>query len=152
MAAPWARPSFSTYLFHDVYLTAAGPAVVGHAVACWHHPEGGPGAFAFGEFDAGFKIAVLPAGAGVSVQTAGIDLVILLEAVYAQGSVLDLGHGSAGRGKVVYIVLEFVIDHTLTHDHVGPLCGIGLGAIVEFILPYKFVTFGCITLDAFPLN
>ena len=39
----------------------------------------------------------------------------------------------------------------LAHYHVGPLGGIGLGSLVELVLPDKLVAFGRITLGAFAL-
>ena len=77
----------AAHLLHDVYLTIGGPRLE----VDWHHPEGRPCALALWQLDAGLNISVGPTAVHLGIDTSGVDLAVLLEAVDAQRPILDLG-------------------------------------------------------------
>ena len=87
----------------------------------------------------------------MGIDASAIDFVTIFEAVDFQ---LAIGELSDALSVVlaINVVLEFVVDHPLAHDYVGPLGGIGLGALIELILPNQLVSLGRITLGAFALD
>ena len=124
--------------FEDVDLAALWP--VGGLMVVAEQPEGGPDAFADGEFDAGLEASVflgevvlgVDAGGGV---VAG-DAVGAGEVFFLGGDdevavlLLDVG-GAAGVG------FQLVVAEALATGDNDPLCGVGWGAVggVELVAP-----------------
>src|ERR1700722_19214038 len=129
---------FLADVFHNVDFTALGPAYGGDVFS--EHPEGGPHALAFGDFDAGFDATVglgeealrFQAGGSVVAGDAvggGVDFLLRGDDEIA---FFDVGvFGAVGIG------LEFVIAPTFAAQVVSPFGGIGRGTVGrgEFIAP-----------------
>ena len=121
---------FLADVFHDVDFAALGPADGGNVFA--EHPEGGPHALAFRDFDAGFDAAVGLGEEALRFQAGGSvfarDAIGGRVGFFLRGddeiALFDVGvFGAIGVG------LEFVVAPAFAAEVVGPFVGIWRGAV-----------------------
>jgi hypothetical protein len=125
-------------IFHDVDLAALGPADRADVVA--EHPERGPDALAFGDFDAGFEAAEGLREQALRFQARGCVFagdVIGAFVVFFTGGDDEIAVFDVGVLRAVGVGLEFVVAPAATAEVVGPFLGVGGGAVggVEFVGP-----------------
>ena len=140
------------HLLHNVNLAVSRPRTEVHR----HHPEGRPCTLTLRQFDAGLDIAVLPAFLHLGIDTAGVDLAVLLQGGDAQLATTHLSHQLALGRAVVDIFLQLIVHTTLTPHLMRPVGGIQLRPFVELIVPDEGIAFrsvvgrlsGCLLLYA----
>jgi hypothetical protein len=142
-------------IFHDVDLAALRPADSADVVA--EHPERGPDALPFGNFDARFETAESLREETLCFQPRGRvfagDVIGALVVFFAGGDD-EIAVFDARVLRAVRVGLEFVIAPAVAAEVVGPFFGIGGGAVrtVEFVGPDQREIFESGRLSGFRLR
>jgi hypothetical protein len=127
-----------TDVLHDVDLAALGPADRVDIIA--EHPEGGPDALAFGDFDARLETSESLGEEALRFQARGCvfagDVVGAFVLFFARGDD-EIAVFDVGVLATICVGLEFVVAPAATAEIVSPFFWVGKGAVggVEFVGP-----------------